>query len=151
MINAKFIGKLIWEAVALPCIRFTIGYLPMILGSVAVVKLSTIYWLTFMIEKNLAEWLDWYIPAILVLTLAFGVLAQNARKIHPAGLVLMLISSLIIMQLGVTGMQFSLYLNEIPKLLDSVLASIFAVISIYSTAMMIQRAWMGFLPKRRKR
>jgi len=147
----KLTAQLVWEVAVLPAVRFIIGYAPMILGSVAVVKLSTKYWLAFMIEKNLAEWLDWYIPAILVLTLAFGVLAQNARKIHPAGLVLMLISSLIIMQLGVTGMQFSLYLNEIPKLLDSVLASIFAVISIYSAAMLIQCAWMEVLPKRRKR
>lgn len=147
----KLATQVVWEAAVLPAIRFTIGYLPMILGSIAIMKLSTNYWLTFMIEKQLLEWFDWYIPTILVLTLAFGVLAQNARKIHPAGMVLMLVSSLVIMQLGVTGMQISLYLNKIPDLLDSVLASTFAVSAIYSVALMIQRAWMGFLPKRRKR
>ena len=147
----KLATQVVWEAAVLPTIRFTIGYLPMILGSIAIMKLSTNYWLTFMIEKQLLEWFDWYIPTILVLTLAFGVLAQNARKIHPAGMTLMLVSSLVIMQLGVTGMQISLYLNKIPDLLDSVLASTFAVSAIYSVALMVQRAWMGFLPKRRKR
>lgn len=151
MIKIKLVAQLLWEAAVLPAIRFIIGYLPMILGSIAVMKLSTNYWLTFMIEKQLFEWFDWYIPTILVLTLAFGVLAQNAKKIHPAGMVLMLVSSLVIMQLGVTGMQISLYLNKIPNLLDSVLAAVFAVSAIYSVALMIQRAWMGFLPKRRKR
>ena len=151
MIKIKLVAQLLWEAAVLPAIRFIIGYLPMILGSIAVMKLSTNYWLTFMIEKQLFEWFDWYIPTILVLTLAFGVLAQNARKIHPAGMVLMLVSSLVIMQLGVTGMQISLYLNKIPNLLDSTLAAVFAVSAIYSVALMIQRAWMGFLPKRRKR
>ena len=146
----KLATQVVWEAAVLPAIRFTIGYMPMILGSIAIMKLSTKYWLTFMIEKQL-EWFDWYIPTILVLTLAFGVLAQNARKIHPAGMVLMLISSLVIMQLGVTGMQISLYLNKIPDLLDSVLAAVFAISAIYSVALIIQRAWMGFLPKRRKR
>ena len=147
----KLATQVVWEAAVLPAIRFTIGYMPMILGSIAIMKLSTKYWLTFMIEKQLLEWFDWYIPTILVLTLAFGGLAQNARKIHPAGMLLMLISSLVIMQLGVTGMQISLYLNKIPNLLDSVLAAVFAVSAIYSVALMIQRAWMGFLPKRRKR
>lgn len=147
----KLVAQLIWEAVILPTIRFVIQYLPMILGSVAVMKLSTNYWLTFMIERNLLlEWLSWYIPTVLVLGFAFGVIAPKANKIHPCFMIVSLFFSIIMMRSGVAGVGVALYAGVAPTNFDIVTASFFAVLSIYIVALMLQRAWVEVLPKRKQ-
>lgn len=147
----KLIGQLIWEAVILPAIRFIIGYLPMILGSISVMKLSTNYWLTFMIERNLLlEWLGWYIPTILVISFIFGVISSKVNKIHPYFMVAALFFSIIMMRSGVAGVGVALYAGVAPTNFDIVTASFFAVLSIYIVALMLQRAWVEVLPKRKQ-
>lgn len=150
MNKIKLATQLLWEAAILPSIRFIIGYLPMLVSIYLVMKLTVNFWLSFIIEKNLLGWISWYIPAILIITFTFGVLSQNVKRIHPLGMVLMLITSLFIMQFGVSSMQFSLFYNKVPELSESVVAALFAVISIYTVALMAQRVWVGFLPKRKK-
>ena len=147
----KLVAQLIWEAAILPTIRFIIWYLPMLLGSIAVMKLSTNYWLTFMIERNLLlEWLGWYIPTILVISFTFGVIASKVSKIHPYWMVAALAFSLVMMRSGVAGVGVALYEGVAPTNLDIVTASVFAVLSIYFVALMLQRAWVEVLPKRKK-
>lgn len=147
----KLIAQLIWEAAVLPTIRFIIGYLPMILGSISIMKLSTNYWLTFMIERNkLLEWLGWYIPTVLVIGFIFGVIAPKVSKIHPAWMVASLFFSIVMMRSGVAGVGVALYANVTPTNFDIATASIFAVLSIYCVALMCQRAWVEILPKRKK-
>ena len=147
----KLIVQLIWEAAILPTIRFIIWYLPMLLGSIAVMKLSTNYWLTFMIERNLLlEWLGWYIPTILVISFTFGVIASKVSKIHPYWMVASLFFSLVMMRSGVAGVGVALYEGVAPTNFDIATASVFAVLSIYFVTLMVQRAWVEVLPKRKK-
>lgn len=147
----KLIGQLIWEAVIVPTIRFVIQYLPMILGSISVMKLSTNYWLTFMIQRNvLLEWLSWYIPTILIISFIFGIIAPKVNKIHPYWMVAALFFSIIMMRSGVAGVGVALYAGVAPTNFDVVTASVFAVLSIYFVALMVQRAWVEILPKRKK-
>ena len=147
----KLVAQLIWEAVILPVIRFIIGYLPMILGSISIMKLSTNYWLTFMIHRNtLLEWLSWYIPTILIISFIFGMISPKVNKIHPYWMVAALFFSLVMMRSGVAGVGVALYEGVAPTNFDIVTASVFAVLSIYFVALMLQRAWVEILPKRKK-
>lgn len=147
----KLVAQLVWEAAILPSIRFMIGYLPMILGSISIMKLSTNYWLTFMIERNLLlEWLGWYIPTVLIIGFTFGVIAPKVNKIHPYWMVAALFFSVIMMRSGVAGVGVALYAGATPTNFDIATASIFAVLSIYCVALMLQRAWVEILPKRKK-
>lgn len=150
MINVKLVVEAIWEAVVLPCIRFIIGYLPMLAG-VFVAKEATIkYFVTSMMQYSIfEEWLGWYIPAILIATIAFTVMATKASKIHSAVMVLLLMVFLIAMKIGVSEMQISLCFNGIPTVIESLFTSVTAVSSVYCVALIIQRAWMG-LPKRKR-
>ena len=150
MINVKFIGKLIWEAVALPCIRFIIGYLPMLAGVFVAMEGTIKYFITSMVKYGLLEWLVCYIPAILIVSLTFGVMASNVKKIHPIAMTAMLIAALFVMYLGVSGIKLSLFYNETPTSLDTITASVSAVVSFYCIALMCQRAWVEILPKRKK-
>ena len=147
----KLVAQLIWEAAILPAIRFMIGYLPMILGSISIMKLSTNYWLTFMIQRNtLLEWLSWYIPTILIISFIFGGISPKVNKIHPYWMVAALFFSLVMMRSGVAGVGVALYEGATPTNFDIVTASVFAVLSIYFVALMLQRAWVEVLPKRKK-
>lgn len=147
----KLVAQLILEAAILPAIRFTIWYLPMILGSISIMKLSTNYWLRFMIERNLLlEWLGWYIPTVLTIGFIFGVIATKVSKIHPYFMVAALFFSLVMMRSGVAGVGVALYAGVAPTNFDIVTASVFAVLSIYFVALMFQRAWVEVLPKRKK-
>lgn len=147
----KLTLQLIWEAAMLPAIRFTIWYLPMILGSISIMKLSTNYWLRFMIERNLLlEWLGWYIPTVLIIGFTFGVIATKVSKIHPYFMVAALFFSLVMMRSGVAGVGVALYEGVAPTNFDVVTASLFAVLTIYFVALMLQRAWVEVLPKRKK-
>ena len=148
----KEVLQVIWEAVLLPTIRFIIGYAPMIAGVIAAKKVTIQYFVASMAKyDNFLEWLGLYIPSILIITIAFIVMGTKANKIHPVGMVLMLVVFLITMKIGVSEMQLSLYLSGTPTIFESVFTSVSAVASVYCVALMIQRAWMGFLPKRRKR
>ena len=145
----KLIGQLMWEAVILPVIRFIIGYLPMIVGVFVTMEYTVKYFLSSMVQYGLLEWLVWYIPAILLVSLTFGVMASNVKKIHPIAMVTMLIAALFIMNLGASGIKLSLFYNETPTALDAVTASVSAVVSFYCIALMCQRAWVEILPKRK--
>ena len=146
----KLVAQLIWEAAILPAIRFTIGYLPMLLGSISIMKLSTNYWLTFMIQRNvLLDWLSWYIPTVLIIGFTFGVIATKVSKIHPYWMVAALFFSLVMMRSGVAGVGVALYEGVAPMNFDVVTASLFAVLTIYFVALMLQRAWVEILPKRK--
>ena len=146
----KLVAQLIWEAAILPAIRFTIGYLPMLLGSISIMKLSTNYWLTFMIQRNvLLDWLSWYIPTILIISFIFGMIAPKVSKIHPGWMVAALAFSIVMMRSGVAGVGVALYEGVAPTNFDIATASIFAVLSIYCVALMLQRAWVEVLPKRK--
>ena len=145
----KLFAQLLWEAVVLPCIRFIIGYIPMIVG--VFVAMDTIkYFLSSMVQYGLLEWLVWYIPSILIVSLTFGVMASNVKKIHPIAMAAMLISALFVMNIGASGIKLSLFYNETPTALDAVTASVSAVVSFYCIALMCQRAWVEILPKRKK-
>lgn len=147
----KLVAQLVWEAAILPSIRFMIGYLPMILGSISIMKLSTNYWLTFMIERNLLlEWLGWYIPTVLVMGFVFGVITPKVNKIHPCFMIVSLLFSIIMMRSGVAGVGVALYAGVAPTNFDINTASFFAVLSIYIVALMLQRAWVEVLPKRKQ-
>ena len=146
----KLVAQLIWEAAILPAIRFTIGYLPMLLGSISIMKLSTNYWLTFMIQRNvLLDWLSWYIPTVLIIGFTFGVIATKVSKIHPYWMVAALFFSLVMMRSGVAGVGVALYEGVAPMNFDVVTASLFAVLTIYFVALMLQRAWVEILPNRK--
>lgn len=146
----KLFAQLIWEAAILPVIRFIIGYLPMIVGVFVTMEDTIKYFITSMVQYGLLEWLVWYIPAILIVSLTFGVMASNVKKIHPIGMALILISSLIGMKWGVSEMQISFFYGDPPMLMDALSASIFAVVSVYCIALMVQKAWVDFLPKRKR-
>lgn len=147
----KLFAQLVWEAAILPTIRFVIQYLPMILGSISIMKLSTNYWLTFMIQRNLLlEWLGWYIPTVLVMGFAFGVITPKVNKIHPCFMIVSLLFSIIMMRSGVAGVGVALYAGVAPTNFDIITASFFAVLSIYIVALMLQRAWVEVLPKRKQ-
>lgn len=146
----KLIGQLIWEAAILPTIRFIIGYLPMIVGVFIAMEDTIKYFLSSMVQYGLLEWLVWYIPAILIVSLTFGVMASNVKKIHPIAMAMMLIAALLIMNIGASGIKVSLFYNETPTALDAVTASVSAVVSFYCIALMCQRAWVEILPKRKK-
>ena len=146
----KLFAQLIWEAAILPCIRFIIRYIPMIIGVFVTMEDTIKYFITSMVQYGLLEWLVWYIPAILLCSLAFGVMASNVKKIHPIAMAMMLIASLFIMNIGASGIKLSLFYNETPTALDAVTASVSAVVSFYCIALMLQRAWVEVLPKRKK-
>ena len=146
----KLFAQLIWEAVVLPCIRFIIGYIPMIVGVFVAMEDTIKYFVTSMTQYGLLEWLVWYIPAILIVSLTFGVMASNVKKIHPIAMAAMLITALFVMNLGASGIKMALYFNETPTALDAVTASVSAVVSFYCIALMCQRAWVEILPKRKK-
>ena len=146
----KLFAQLIWEAAILPCIRFIIRYIPMIVGVFVTMEDTIKYFITSMVQYGLLEWLVWYIPAILLCSLAFGVMASNVKKIHPIAMAMMLIASLFIMNIGASGIKLSLFYNETPTALDAVTASVSAVVSFYCIALMCQRAWVEILPKRKK-
>lgn len=146
----KLFAQLIWEAAILPVIRFIIGYLPMIVGVFVTMEDTIKYFITSMVQYGLLEWLVWYIPAILIVSLTFGVMASNVKKIHPIAMAMMLITSLFIMNIGASGIKLSLFYNETPTALDAVTASVSAVVSFYCIALMCQRAWVDFLPKRKR-
>ena len=145
----KLFAQLIWEAAILPCIRFIIRYIPMIVGVFVTMEDTIKYFITSMVQYGLLEWLVWYIPAILLCSLAFGVMASNVKKIHPIAMAMMLIASLFIMNIGASGIKLSLFYNETPTALDAVTASVSAVVSFYCIALMCQRAWVEILPKRK--
>ena len=142
--------ELIWEAVILPVIRFIIGYLPMIVGVFVTMEDTIKYFLSSMVQYGLLEWLVWYIPAVLLVSLTFGVMASNVKKIHPIAMAAMLIAALFIMNIGASGIKLSLFYNETPTALDAITASVSAVVSFYCIALMCQRAWVEILPKRKK-
>ena len=146
----KLVAQLIWEAVILPVIRFIIGYLPMIVGVFVTMEDTIKYFLSSMVQYGLLEWLVWYIPAVLLVSLTFGVMASNVKKIHPIAMAAMLIAALFIMNIGASGIKLSLFYNETPTALDAVTASVSAVVSFYCIALMCQRAWVEILPKRKK-
>lgn len=146
----KLALQLIWEAAILPCIRFIIRYIPMIVGVFVTMEDTIKYFLSSMIQYGLLEWLVWYIPAILLVSLTFGVMASNVKKIHPIAMAMMLIASLFIMNIGASGIKLSLFYNETPTALDAVTASVSAVTAFYCIALMCQRAWVEILPKRKK-
>ena len=146
----KLATQVVWEAAVLPAIRFTIGYMPMILG-VEVAKDVTIqYFVTSMARYDILfiDWLAWYIPAILVMSLAFGVATKS--RIHPAGMVLMLVSSLVLCSWGVSEMQISMYFSGTPTIFEALVSSVSAVASVYCIALMAQRSWANILPKRKR-
>ena len=146
----KLFAQLIWEAAIVPCIRFIIRYIGMIVGVFVTMEDRIKYFITSMVQYGLLEWLVWYIPAILLCSLAFGVMASNVKKIHPIAMAMMLIASLFIMNIGASGIKLSLFYNETPTALDAVTASVSAVVSFYCIALMCQRAWVEILPKRKK-
>lgn len=146
----KLFAQLIWEAAILPCIRFIIRYIPMIVGVFIAMEDTIKYFLSSMVQYGLLEWLVWYIPAILIVSLTFGVMASNVKKIHPIAMAMMLIASLVVMNIGASGIKLSLFYNETPTALDAVTASVSAVVSFYCIALMCQRAWVEILPKRKK-
>ena len=146
----KLVAQLIWEAVILPVIRFIIGYLPMIVGVFVTMEDTVKYFITSMVQYGLLEWLVWYIPAILIVSLTFGVMASNVKKIHPIAMAAMLIAALFVMNLGASGIKLSLFYNETPTSLDAITASVSAVVSFYCISLMCQRAWVEILPKRKK-
>ena len=146
----KLVAQLIWEAVILPVIRFIIGYLPMIVGVFVTMEDTIKYFLSSMVQYGLLEWLVWYIPAVLLVSLTFGVMASNVKKIHPIAMAAMLIAALFIMNIGASGIKLSLFYNETPTALDAVTASVSAVTAFYCIALMCQRAWVEILPKRKK-
>lgn len=147
----KLTAQLVWEVAVLPTIRFVIGYAPMLAGVVASMELSVKSFIISMMQYTIFdEWLGWYITTTLLVTLAFGVMATNVRKIHSIGMALILISSLIGMKWGVSEMQISFFYGDPPMLMDALSASIFAVVSVYCIALMVQKAWVDFLPKRKK-
>ena len=145
----KLFAQLIWEAVILPVIRFIIGYLPMIVGVFVTMEDTIKYFLSSMVQYGLLEWLVWYIPAVLLVSLTFGVMASNVKKIHPIAMAAMLIAALFIMNIGASGIKLSLFYNETPTSLDAITASVSAVVSFYCIALMCQRAWVEILPKRK--
>jgi hypothetical protein len=146
----KLFAQLVWEAAILPVIRFIIGYIPMIVGVFIAMEDTIKYFLSSMVQYGLLEWLVWYIPAILLISLTFGVMASNVKKIHPIAMAMMLITSLFIMNIGASGIKLSLFYNETPTALDAVTASVSAVTAFYCIALMCQRAWVEILPKRKK-
>lgn len=146
----KLVAQLIWEAVVLPVIRFIIGYIPMIVGVFIAMEDTIKYFLSSMVQYGLLEWMVWYIPSILIVSLTFGVMASNVKKIHPIAMAMMLITSLFIMNIGASGIKLSLFYNETPTALDAVTASVSAVTAFYCIALMCQRAWVEILPKRKK-
>ena len=146
----KLFAQLLWEAVVLPCIRFIIGYIPMIVGVFVAMEDTIKYFLSSMVQYGLLEWLVWYIPAVLLVSLTFGVMASNVKKIHPIAMAAMLIAALFVMNLGASGIKLSLFYNETPTSLDAITASVSAVTAFYCIALMIQRAWVEILPKRKK-
>lgn len=146
----KLFAQLLWEAVVLPTIRFIIGYIPMIVGVFVTMEDTVKYFLSSMVQYGLLEWLVWYIPAILIISLTFGVMASNVKKIHPIAMAAMLIAALFVMNLGASGIKLSLFYNETPTALDAVTASVSAVTAFYCIALMCQRAWVEILPKRKK-
>lgn len=146
----KLFAQLVWEAAILPCIRFIIRYIPMIVGVFVTMEDTIKYFITSMVQYGLLEWLVWYIPAILIVSLTFGVMASNVKKIHPIAMAAMLIAALLIMNIGASGIKVSLFYNETPTALDAVTASVSAVVSFYCIALMCQRAWVEILPKRKK-
>ena len=146
----KLFAQLIWEAVILPVIRFIIGYLPMIVGVFVTMEDTIKYFLSSMVQYGLLEWLVWYIPAVLLVSLTFGVMASNVKKIHPIAMAAMLIAALFIMNIGASGIKLSLFYNETPTALDAITASVSAVVSFYCIALMCQRAWVEILPKRKQ-
>lgn len=146
----KLFAQLIWEAAILPVIRFIIGYLPMIVGVFVTMEDTIKYFLSSMVQYGLLEWLVWYIPAVLLVSLTFGVMASNVKKIHPIAMAAMLISALFVMNLGASGIKLSLFYNETPTSLDAITASVSAVTAFYCIALMCQRAWVEILPKRKK-
>ena len=145
----KLVAQLIWEAVILPVIRFIIGYLPMIVGVFVTMEDTIKCFLSSMVQYGLLEWLVWYIPAVLLVSLTFGVMASNVKKIHPIAMAAMLIAALFIMNIGASGIKLSLFYNETPTALDAITASVSAVVSFYCIALMCQRAWVEILPKRK--
>lgn len=148
----KEVLQVIWEAVLLPTIRFIIGYAPMIVSVFIAKKVSIHYFIISMAQYSIfKEWVSWYIPAILIATIVFTVMATKASKIHSAVMFLLLMVFLIAMKMGVSEMQISLYFNGTPTVFESLFTSATAVSSVYCVALIIQRAWVGFLPKRRKR
>ena len=146
----KLFAQLLWEAVVLPCIRFIIRYIPMIAGVFVAMEDTIKYFLSSMVQYGLLEWLVWYIPSILIVSLTFGVMASNVKKIHPIAMAAMLIAALFVMNLGASGIKLSLFYNETPTSLDAITASVSAVVSFYCIALMCQRAWVEILPKRKK-
>lgn len=146
----KLFVQLIWEAAILPVIRFIIGYIPMIVGVFVAMEDTVKYFITSMVQYGLLEWLVWYIPAILVVSLTFGVMASNVKKIHPIAMAAMLLAALFVMNLGASGIKLSLFYNETPTAIDAVTASVSAVTAFYCIALMCQRAWVEILPKRKK-
>ena len=146
----KLFAQLLWEAVVLPTIRFIIGYIPMIVGVFVAMEDTIKYFLSSMVQYGLLEWLVWYIPAILIVSLTFGVMASNVKKIHPIAMAAMLIAALFVMNIGASGIKLSLFYNETPTSLDAITASVSAVVSFYCIALMCQRAWVEILPKRKK-
>lgn len=146
----KLTLQLIWEAAILPVIRFIIGYIPMIVGVFVAMEDTIKYFLSSMVQYGLLEWLVWYIPAILIVSLTFGVMASNVKKIHPIAMAAMLIASLFVMNIGASGIKLSLFYNETPTALDAVTASVSAVTAFYCIALMCQRAWVEILPKHKK-
>lgn len=149
----KLTAQLILEAVILPTIRFTIGYLPFICGVVAANMLTIKYFIGNMISNQadqLPEFLEWYIPILLVLSFAFGVMFTRSKKIHPIGMFFMFLGSIIAMRCGVVDMQAAFYHSIKPDLLSMLVAAVFAVATIYSLSLMAQRAWVDILPRRKR-
>lgn len=148
----KLVVQLIWEAAILPTIRFIVGYAPFIVGVNVANMLTIKYFIANMIlhqAGQLPEFLEWYIPILLIASFAFGVMATKCKNIHPVGMLFMLLFSLLMMRLGIADMQASFYRNWTPMLVSMLEASVFAVITIYCLSLMIQRAWVDVLPKRK--
>ena len=147
----KLTAQLVWEVAILPAIRFIIGYAPMIAGIVASMELSVKSFIISMMQYTIfAEWLGLYITTTLLITLAFGVMATKSRRIHPVGMVLILVAFLLLLKMGVSEMQISMYFSGAPTIFESLVTSVSAVASVYCIALMAQRAWVNILPKRKR-
>lgn len=145
----KLTLQLVWEAAILPTIRFIIGYAPFIFGVIAANELSIKYFIAN-IQDQLADFLGWYIPLLLVVSFAFGVMAPRVKKIHPIGMSLMFLGSIFAMRCGVVEMQTAFYHSETPDLSSMLVASVFAVATIYCVSLMMQRVWVDILPRRKR-
>ena len=148
----KLTAQLILEAAILPTIRFLIWYLPFIGGVIAANMLTIKYFVANMISNQadqLPGFLEWYIPLLLVASFCFGVMATKVKNIHPVVMFFMFLFSLLTMRMGVVDMQVAYYNGYTQMMFSMLAASVFAVVTIYCLALMLQRVWVKALSRRK--